>query len=124
MSQLQTIAQSVHVLMKLLEPEHQTLYLGMVYAMTKPTMRTATMMVEIVVLMLTKICVLNVHVINKRIVQLAILMIGLEMVIVMTKTTIQNATMMVETVVKLSSILNTVLNAFATTKRLVLLESI
>ena len=73
-SQLQTIALNVHVPMKLLAAEHQTLCLEMVYAMMK--------------------------------------------------TTIHNATMMVGTVVNLSSIQNTVQNAFATTKRLVLLESI
>ena len=77
--------------------------LAMATAMMKPTMRPATLMVEIVVSMLIRICAQSAYAITRRLVQLDILMIGLEMVCAMMKTTMLTAIMMVETVVSLMS---------------------
>ena len=73
----------------------------MVFAMTRPTMQTATMMEETAVLTSTRITALSANVIFMKIVFLGFFRTWLVMVFAMTRPTMKTATMMAETAVDL-----------------------
>ena len=73
--------------------------------MTRPTVKTATMMAETAVLTSTLITVLNASVIMKIIVGMDILHLWLMTVFVITRLTMHTVTMMAETVVSLLNLL-------------------